>query len=98
MGGGGEEHLPRTDVIEGAGDGARVDAADDKAAFSAMRHALYAALPRGSRGASESGKTEAQGVSASPRVPGASFLSYASGFEHVIWRSFKALFQISTVP
>ena len=45
MGGGGEERLPRTDVIEGAGDGAQVDAADDKAAFSAMRCALYATLP-----------------------------------------------------
>ena len=59
MGGGGEERLPRTDVIEGAGDGARVDAADDKAAFSALRRALYAALLRGGRGAFKSGKTEA---------------------------------------
>ena len=36
VGGGGEERFPRMEVIEGEGDGARVEAADTfKAAFSA---------------------------------------------------------------
>ena len=48
MGGGGEERFPRTEVIDGEGDGARVDAADAfKAAFSARSRSRYAAEPRG---------------------------------------------------
>ena len=40
VGGGGEEHFPSTEVIEGEGDGAWVEAADAiKAAFSARRRA-----------------------------------------------------------
>ena len=73
MGGGGEECFPRTEVIEGEGDGAWVDAADAiKAAFSARSHSRYAAEPRGGWGALESGGTEARGVTGSPRVPSAS--------------------------
>ena len=40
VGGGGEERFPRTEVIEGEGDGARVEVADAiKAAFSAQSRA-----------------------------------------------------------
>ena len=40
VGGGGEEHFPRTEVVEGEGDGAQVEAADTfKAVFSARSRA-----------------------------------------------------------
>ena len=60
-------------MIEGEGDGARVDAADAiKAAFSARSRSWYMAEPRGGKGALKSGGTEARGVTGLPRVPGAS--------------------------
>ena len=66
--------LPRTDVTEGEGDGARVEPAlDSMRAERAMERAMAISIADiGGGGRLGSGKTEARGVSATPRVPSAS--------------------------
>ena len=75
VGGGGELRLPSTDVIEGEGEGARVEAADRRAILASRRrmYAAIASLGFAGGGAVRSGRKEARGVTGlSPRVPGAS--------------------------
>ena len=75
VGGGGELHLPRTDVTEGEGEGARMEALDRQAARAsnqAIDTAIASSADIGGDKAG-SGKEKARGVTgSSPRVPGAS--------------------------
>ena len=75
VGGGGELRLPRTEVIEGEGEGARVEATDIQAALASQRRitTAIASLVFARGGAEGSGRREVQGVTGSaPQVPGAS--------------------------
>ena len=75
VGGGGELRLPRTDVTEGEGEGARMEAWDRRAG-RASQQAIAAAISSSADiggGAAGSGKMEARGMTgSSPRVPSAS--------------------------
>ena len=74
VGGGGEACLPRTDVIEGEGDGAWIEPALDSTRVEwATAQAITASIADIGGGMPWSGKTEARGMSeATPQVPGAS--------------------------
>ena len=82
--------------IETADRKAKAQEAADKSVLSLARSSAKA--NKGKAQHNPMGKrSRAPSVSGS-RPPSVSFLSYVSRFEHVIWRSFKALFKISTVP
>ena len=75
VGGGGELRLPRTELIDREGEGARVEAVDSRAALASECRitTAIASLAFAGGGAEGSGRNEVRGMTGSvPRVPGAS--------------------------